>query len=229
MTTNTRVLILCITVKSGGETRGATWRLERFGNITIISLEISLSLYHLLIIDLINRSDFVQSEWEYFKRSQWIRTFFHVRTRTPSKLRISPENAILNACHVVERKYSKQDFVAIYQAIGGYVFIHSKINILPMTFGMHIAWDRGLILIYLREQKVLNATARYFSFLCYRRPIQFDWLSIVRKCDEHLYDGREVKVGFSPKFDLVEKGIAGFNYCGQTRAHPILLLLHMSS
>ncbi|KAH7880919.1 uncharacterized protein C8R40DRAFT_1164351 [Lentinula edodes] len=51
---------------------------------------------------------------------------------------------ILNACHVVERKYSKQDLVAIYQAIGGYVFIHSKINILPMTFGMHIAWDGGL-------------------------------------------------------------------------------------
>ncbi|KAF8832118.1 hypothetical protein HHX47_DHR1001039 [Lentinula edodes] len=60
---------------------------------------------------------------------------------------------ILQACHVVERKYSKQDLVAIYQAIGGYVFIHSKINILPMTSGMHIAWDRGLILIYLREQK----------------------------------------------------------------------------
>ncbi|KAJ3805706.1 hypothetical protein F5876DRAFT_69568 [Lentinula aff. lateritia] len=50
------------------------------------------------------------------------------------------------------------------------------------------------------------------------------------KCDEHwhLYDGREVKVGFSPKFDPVEKGIAGFKYCGQTRAHPILLLVRLA-
>ncbi|KAJ3913186.1 hypothetical protein F5877DRAFT_71781 [Lentinula edodes] len=179
------------------------------------------------------------------KKSPQPQILFHVRTRTPSKLRISPESPrertpcvnlktlegwkdfqvkgdvllteddftspepsrrhgqlrciitgisllqILKACHVVERKYSKQDFVAIYQAIGGYVFIHSKFNILPMTFGMHIAWDRGLILIYVRERK---------------------------------YDEREVKVGFSPRFDLVQKGITGFNYCGQTRAHPILLL-----
>ncbi|KAJ3850546.1 hypothetical protein EV368DRAFT_66510 [Lentinula lateritia] len=102
---------------------------------------------------------------------------------------------MLQACHVVEREYSEQDLVAIYEAIGGYVFIHSKINILPMTSSMHIAWDRGLILIYIREQKVLSA-----------------------------YDGRDVKVGLSPKFDPVEKGIAGFKYCGQTRAHPILLL-----
>ncbi|KAJ3909440.1 hypothetical protein F5879DRAFT_918378 [Lentinula edodes] len=133
-----------------------------FENTTIISLEISLSLYHLLIIDLINRSyyqyflpcqdrdeDTIQcypipcvnlktlEGWKDFQvKGDVLLTEDDFTSLEPSR--------ILKACHVVERKYSKQDLVAIYQAIGGYVFIHSKINILPMTFGMHIAWDRGL-------------------------------------------------------------------------------------
>ncbi|KAJ3867198.1 hypothetical protein EV359DRAFT_61706 [Lentinula novae-zelandiae] len=193
MTTNTRVLILSMTVESGRETCGAVgvkhgvW-LKDEDTVTIQVEDLPKK-----------RSPCVNLKtlegWKDFHaKSDVLLTEDDSTSPEPSRkitfVEFSPASRAAPMMHY-NREYSEQDLVAIYEAIGGYVFIHSKINILPMTSEVHTAWDHGLILIYIREQK---------------------------------YDGREVKVGFSPKLDLVEKGIAGFKYCSQTRAHPILLL-----
>lgn len=42
------------------------------------------------------------------------------------------------------------------------------------------------------------------------------------------YDGRELKIGFGTKFKPKETGFTSFAHHGQTRAHPILLLVRLA-
>ncbi|KAF5378716.1 hypothetical protein D9757_010756 [Collybiopsis confluens] len=124
-------------------------------------------------------------------------SFLHSQNEVHCQLTHTTVKSVLQFAHLIEKRYSDADLYRVYYGLGGFVWIHSRINYLILDVALHTRFNKLELAILVDDLKVVQDVSEYLTWLDQIGKQQrgdFDILSFVRTCHPRLHDGRKTSI-----------------------------------